>query len=73
MRERGAGRPHAVELRMFQGKALNILMRGFKGRGESDLWIAAKSMVVDATDGLNGQAAGLLSAFVSPHAVGDDG
>ena len=72
-RERCAGRAHSVELGMIHREALNILVRRFKGFGESQLWIIAESIVIDLAYGLDGKATGFLTALVSAHTVGDDG
>src|SRR6266567_4923568 len=72
-RQSSTGGSHAVEFRMVQGEALNILMCGFESRDERALRIAAKGVVIDAAHGFYGQATGLLSALVSTHAVGHDG
>jgi hypothetical protein len=69
----GASGSHAVELGMFLGETLNVLVSGFEGLGERSLRIAAKGIVIDAADGFNSQAAGLLPALISSHAVGDHG
>src|SRR5450755_5182416 len=65
------GGPHAVELRMFHGIALNVLVSGVEGLDEGSLRIAAKVVVVDAAHGFDGEAAGFLSAFVAAHAIGN--
>src|ERR1035438_6990579 len=71
--ESGAGGSHSVELRMLRGITLNILMSGFEGLEQGILRIDAKGMVVDVAYGLDCDATGLLSAFVTAHAVGDHG
>ena len=69
----GAGGPHSVELRMLVGVTLNHLVRGLEGMEEGILRSRAERMVVDVTHGFDREAAGLLSAFVSAHAVGNNG
>jgi len=71
--ESGTGGSHAVELRVFQGVTLNILVSGFEGGDQRTLRIAAKGIVVDVAHGLDGETTGFLPAFVPAHAVGDDG
>jgi len=71
--ERGAGGSHAVELGMLLSETLNVLMSRLKGRGERGLRVAVERVVVDAAHGLDREAAGFLSAFVTAHAVGDNG
>src|SRR5260370_29933265 len=70
--ESSTGGSHAVELRMFRGEALNILMSGFESHDERALGIAAKGVVINAAHGFYREATGLLSALVSTHAVGHD-
>lgn len=69
----GAGGAHSVELRMFVGVTLNHLVRGLEGMEERILRSRAERMVVDVTHGFDREAAGLLSAFVSAHAVSNNG
>jgi len=69
----GAGRPHSVELRMRGGVTLNHLVRRRQGCGKRTLGIACGSILVDMAHGFDGQTTGLLSTFVSSHAVGDHG
>ena len=69
----GAGRPHSIELRMLDGVALNALVRRRQGCEQSILRTVCESIFVDVAYGLDGEAAGLLSAFVSAHAIGDHG
>ena len=45
-------------------------MSGGEGLDQGRLRICAESVVVDAANGLDGEAAGFLSAFVTAHAVG---
>jgi len=71
--ERGACGSHAVELWMLLGKTLNVLMRRFERCGERGLRVTVKGVVIHAANGLDREAAGFLSAFVSTHAVGDHG
>ena len=69
----GAGGAHAVKFRVLGGEELNLLVSGDKGGDERLLGIAGEVAIVDITDGLDGKAAGFLPAFVSAHAIGDDG
>jgi hypothetical protein len=71
--ESGTGGSHAVELRVFHGITLNILVSGLEGGDQRSLRIAAKGIVVDVAHGLDGEATSFLPAFVTAHAVGDDG
>jgi hypothetical protein len=68
----GAGGAHSIELRMLVGVPLNQLVRGLEGLEEGILRSRAERMVVDVTHGFDREAAGLLSAFVSAHAVGNN-
>jgi hypothetical protein len=69
----GASGSHSVELRMLEGVTLNTLVSGLKGFEQGILRIAVTGMIVDEVHGLDCEATGLLSAFISAHAVGDDG
>jgi len=68
-----AGSSHAVKFRMFLGIALDVLMRHREGFDQSVLRIAVEGAVVDVAHSIDSEAAGFLSAFVTTHAVGDDG
>ena len=69
----GAGGAHSVELRMLVGITPNHLVRGLEGMEEGILRSRAERMVVDVTHGFDREAAGLLSAFVSAHAISNNG
>jgi len=64
-----AGGAHSVELRVLVGVTLNHLVRGLEGIEEGILRSRAERLVVDLTHGFDCEAAGLLSAFVTAHAV----
>ena len=72
-RERGTGGPHAVKLRMLESVALNRIVSRLEGRTESLLGITVELAIVLVPNGLDGETAGFLSAFIASHAVGDDG
>jgi len=71
-RKRGAGGTHAMELRVLECIALNGLVGGLKRIQQRALGVAIKVAIVDVTDSLYGDAAGLLSAFISAHAIGNN-
>jgi hypothetical protein len=69
----GTSGAHPVELRMLGGVTLYILVSGLEGMEQGILRISAERVVVDVAHGFDGEAAGLLSSFVSAHAVSNDG
>ena len=71
--QRCASGAHAAELRMFEGIALNRVVCGLQAGAQAVLRVAAEVVIVDVADGLDGETAGFQAAFVSAHAVGDDG
>src|SRR5579862_1159119 len=64
---------HAAELRMFEGIALDRVVPGLQAGAQAGLRVAAEVVIVDVAHGLDGKPAGFQAAFVSAHAVGDDG
>src|SRR5579863_10034248 len=71
--QRCASGAHATELRMFEGIALDCVVSGLQAGAQAGLRVAAEVVIVDIANGLDGKAAGLQAAFISAHAVGDDG
>ena len=71
--KRGTSGSHPAKIRMLRRVTLNRMVGRFQGIKQCGLRIGAKGMFVDLAYGLHSEATGLLSAFVSTHAVRDDG
>src|SRR5579864_3838862 len=64
---------HAMKLGVIVSVALDVLVRRTEGMEQGSLRAAIEAAVIEVADGFDGKAAGFLSAFVSAHAIGDDG
>src|ERR1041384_1216574 len=64
-----AGCAHAVQFGMFFGVLFDALMRGAECCYQYRLDVTFTTICVNLFNGLNGQVAGFLSAFVAAHAV----
>src|SRR5579883_148195 len=72
-RERGASGAHAVELGVGFGVAADAGVGFLKPFQERGAGVPGGVVVINVLDGLDGEAAGFLAAFVSTHPVGDEG
>src|ERR1700722_6048592 len=69
-RQCGAGRAHALKFDVLRSVILNTCVSCRKGLDQRRLWIVPHSVCIYALYGFNRKTAGLLSAFVSAHAIG---
>jgi hypothetical protein len=72
-RQSRACRSHALKCGMLLGIVLNAGMRHRERIHQSGLRVIVETLIVNFANGLNGEAAGFLAAFVSTHTIGDDG
>src|ERR1700722_18696709 len=68
--ESSAGGTHPLEWGILLGILLNAGVSRVKRLDESRLRIVARGLLINFANGLNGQTAGFLAAFMATHTVG---